>query len=85
MNSGTNSAERLIDGNALNSLFKPFDKESINLDLLDDELVMEIIVESECSKSKNESCVNSDCDYNLIDLHKDELYLSFVNSGDVNE
>ena len=28
----------------------------------------------ECSKSKNESCINHECKYNFIRMHNSELY-----------
>lgn len=28
----------------------------------------------ECSKSKNESCINHKCRYNFVEMHNQELY-----------
>ena len=37
-----------------------------------------IKVECECSKSIDESCINTECHHNLFDLHKDELYVEVL-------
>ena len=42
---------------------------------------MELDIEMECSKSKNETCINTNCDYNLISKHSDALYIKVANGG----
>ncbi len=38
------------------------------------ETFMELEVDDECSKSVDESCINSECEYNFVKIHDDELY-----------
>ena len=79
----------LMNVGVLNGLFKPYEKTTGNdcdNELLDYKVIMEIMMDEECSKSKNETCVNVDCTYNMIDMHEDEVYLDLSNvGGDVNE
>ena len=39
-----------------------------------DEDLFELFVYDECSKSINETCINTDCTYNHVEMHDDELY-----------
>lgn len=65
----------------LYKLFKPYELHFIGLqDLLDATGLslkqwLKIDVELECSKSINESCMNCECQYNMIKMHDDELYV----------
>lgn len=72
----------------LNNLFKPYKIIFDDMNLLFDEkhdkkLFMEILMDIECPKSKNETCANVECDYNIIHLHNDVLYSDLINSGGV--
>ena len=64
----------------LNNLFKPHKFETFDfqafLDLLGITFKqsLKIDVEEECSKSIDESCINTDCIYNFVRIHQDELY-----------
>ena len=70
----------MINPKSLEDLFKPFELHFIGLqDLLDskgwslkDFIKQEI--DSECSKSLNESCINTECYYNFVKEHGDDLY-----------
>lgn len=73
---------------ALKEQFKPYELDFIEWeDVMDkigvtDEDVMDIFVELECSKSIDETCANFKCEYNMIDLHNDELYIKLSDGGD---
>ena len=63
----------------LNKLFKPhvINYQSIGAlfnEKEDEILLMEIMIDVECDKSKNEVCANTDCYYNLINVHESDLY-----------
>ena len=70
-----------MNKNALNGLFKPYELKFLETDDLMKAIGMDelefckiFVVERECSKSKDESCINTECDFNLINHHDDELY-----------
>ena len=71
----------MVNQKAMQRLFKPYKFETFDLQgFLDDigitiEQMMKIDVEDECSKSADESCINTDCHHNLLHLHEDELYI----------
>lgn len=66
---------------AMHDLFKPYELDFMNIDDflsvtgLSFKELLRIDVESECSKSIDESCMNCDCDYNFIKLHDDKTYV----------
>lgn len=67
---------------AIKSLFKPY---KINkkrfIDFLDKETKINYFkhrIWFECSKSIDESCINSKCRYNLIKVHNTELYIELM-------
>ena len=35
--------------------------------------------EQECSKATDETCINTDCHYNYLKYHEDELYVELIN------
>lgn len=71
---------QMINPKSLEDLFKPFELHFIGLqDLLDSmgwslKDFIKFDIECECSKSLDESCINTECSYNLLNLHDDELY-----------
>lgn len=77
-----------MNANVLNDLFKPYRINYEDFNLLfdekhDEKLFMEMLIDIECPKSKNETCANTNCDYNIIHLHNNVLYLDLLNGGDV--
>jgi len=70
----------MISSKAMKDLFKPYELHFIGLeDVLDATGLslkqwLKCDVESECSKSIDESCMNYECQYNFIEMHGDELY-----------
>lgn len=76
-----------MNKNVLNSLFKPYQIIFDDINSLFDEkhskeLFMEILIDIECPKSKNETCANVECDYNIIHLHNNVLYSNLIGDGD---
>lgn len=78
----------MINQNALNDLFKPYELDFMEMEDMfkengiSDEFVIDTLMELECSKSIDESCVNSECGYNMINAHNDELYIKLANGDD---
>ncbi|MBR2651745.1 hypothetical protein IKD48_03060 [bacterium] len=74
----------MINLKSIKGLFKPKQKNSFTIqDFLDGTGVsmkkfVKINVETECSKSIDESCINIDCPYNYFKIHKDELYIEVI-------
>lgn len=74
----------MINPRTITSLFKPHKFDTFNFqDFLEvTGLTMKkwlkILVEDECSKSIDESCMNTDCHYNHFELHQDELYIEVL-------
>ena len=70
---------------ALEDLFKPFELHFVGLDDLLESLGMEfkdfmkLDISLECSKSLDESCINTVCHYNLVKWHDDDLYVEAFN------
>ena len=70
----------MINPRTMKSLFKPHQFETFNFKEflvatgLTMKQVVKIDVEDECSKSIDESCINTDCHHNLLKFHEDELY-----------
>lgn len=67
---------------ALLKLFKPYKivKTSF-LDFLDDKTKRTFWkhrIWFECSKSEDESCINTKCKYNFVNSHDDELYVELM-------
>lgn len=71
----------MINPKAMQKLFKPYNFEKFDLQGflnaigITMEQMMQIDVEDECSKSADESCINTDCHHNFLHLHEDELYI----------
>lgn len=73
----------------LNGLFKPFILNNEIFDML--EVVgmskkdfLRLNIEDECSKSKENLCINTECPFNLLELHEDEVYIEIqkaINGG----
>lgn len=74
----------MIDSNILKRLFKPHKSDSAGLiDLLtvcgvDERKFWKIQFEQECSKATDESCINTDCRYNYMNMHQNELYVDLM-------
>lgn len=79
----------ILNKNTLNDLFKPYELDFVTTKDMDallnlsDEFLMILDIEMECSKSRDEKCINMDCDYNMISKHSDALYIKLANDGDV--
>ena len=81
----------ILNKNSLTGLFKPYaiavedEMNCLNdaVGISDEEFLLETAMYLECSKSIDETCINSNCDYNLIDEHSSELYLKIKENGGV--
>ena len=79
----------ILNKDSLNDLFKPYELDFVefedlyNATGLNESDVLEIVMECECSKSKNESCINQHCDFNLVGEHSSEIYKRIINGGDL--
>lgn len=77
----------ILNKDTLNDLFTPYELDFIEIEdvnkllNISDEFEMELDIEMECSKSKNETCINTNCNFNLIAKHSDALYIKLVNGG----
>ena len=74
----------MINSTALKSLFKPYIKETPNLakfliEQVGERKFWKIQFEQECSKATDETCINTDCHYNYLKFHEDELYVELIN------
>ena len=71
----------MIDLKAMYDLFNPCELYFMDInDLLDVtglsfKDILKIDIQSECSKSIDESCMNFECDFNYINMHDDETYV----------
>ena len=71
----------MINSKVMKGLFKPKKQENkfnfkdylINHGISEKKF-LKIHVENECSKSIDESCINTECHHNLLKMHEDELY-----------
>ena len=74
----------MINPRTIKSLFNPYKLDSFTIqDFLkvsgiSKKKFLKIQVEQECSKSIDESCINSDCHFNYLRMHKDELYIEVM-------
>lgn len=77
----------MINAKAMKSLFKPKQNDDNKLNFQDYLLstgmftmkeIRKIQLEDECSKSIDESCINTECQHNLLKLHKDEVYIEVL-------
>lgn len=74
----------MINPSKIKCLFNPhefdtFDfQDFLNVTGLTMKKYLKILVEDECSKSIDESCINSACPYNHFKMHKDELYIEVM-------
>ena len=70
----------MINLKAMQGLFNPYELHFMELqDLLDGIGIslkdwLKIDVQDECSKSIDGSCINCECEYNLVKLHDEDLY-----------
>jgi len=68
--------------NLIESFFKPFKLEKKSfLDFLDDKAKRNFLkhrIWFECSKSKDESCINNECKHNFVNVHDNELYIDLL-------
>ena len=71
----------MINPSTMKALFKPYQKDSftiqdfLNVTGLTMKKFLKIQVEDECSKSIDETCINTDCQFNYLKMHEDELYI----------
>lgn len=76
-----------LNKDSLIDLFTPYELDFVTAQDMDellnlsDEFVMILDMEMECSKSRDELCINQDCYYNMIDKHSDALYIKLANDG----
>ena len=75
----------MINSKVMKSLFKPRKqadkfsfKDFLNVTGLTEKKFLKIHVENECSKATDESCINTECQYNLLNLHENELYIEVL-------
>ena len=74
----------MINLKSIKGLFKPKQANVFTIqDFLDTtglslKKFVKINLESECSKSIDESCINIDCPYNYFKVHEDELYIEVM-------
>ena len=73
----------MINPGTLNGLFKPHKFETKNIgDYLiksvGEKKFWKIQFEQECSKSIDESCINTECHYNFLEFHQEELYIEIM-------
>lgn len=74
-----------MNSNLLKSLFKPYELEFIELNVmmdvtgLSEKEMFKIILEDECSKSNDESCINTVCPHNFVNMHNEDLYIKISN------
>lgn len=81
----------ILNKDSLNGLFKPYAivvEDELNylsdaVGISDEKFLLETAMYLECSKSIDESCINSNCAYNLIDEHSSDLYLKIKEDGGV--
>ena len=73
----------MINSKALNGLFKT--TEIVKEDLTDYFIktiglkkFWKIQFEQECSKATDETCINTECRYNYLKVHDDELYVELM-------
>lgn len=66
----------------IKSLFKPYEIKNISfLDFLDEKAKRNFFKHRfyfECSKATDESCMNTKCKYNYVNVHNDELYIELM-------
>lgn len=74
----------MINQKALNNLFKPHTHAKKNITDIFESLGVskkkfwKIQFEQECSKATDESCINTECRYNFINMHNGELYIDLM-------
>ena len=74
----------MINSKPIHNLFKPHKFHTFNIqDVLDATGLtmkdyLKIYAEDECSKSIDESCINTECPHNFLKLHEDELYIEVM-------
>ena len=74
----------MINPTPLKKLFKPYkqEKKSNIMDYIIENVGVrkfwKMEFEQECSKATDESCINTDCHYNYLDAHDDELYIELM-------
>lgn len=74
----------MINPKAMQSLFNPYKFHTFNFqDFLDVTGItmkkfLKINLYDECSKSIDESCINTECHYNYLNMHEDELYIEVM-------
>lgn len=75
----------MINLDLLNGLFKPIhntdNKNNFRkfiIDRVGKRKYWKIKIERECSKSINESCINTNCQFNFLNIHQNELYIDVL-------
>ena len=75
----------MINPTPLKRLFKPYKQEKkphfMNhiIENIGERKFWKIQFEQECSKATDETCINTDCRYNYLKYHEDELYVELIN------
>lgn len=72
----------ILNKDILNGLFAPYEinKKSF-FDFLDNKAKRTFLKHRlwfECSKATDESCINTKCKYNYLDMHDSELYIELM-------
>ena len=74
----------MVNVDLVKNLFVPFIVEKYGLDSLlnatglSERDMSKILFQDECSKSIDESCINTDCHYNYIEMHNDDMYVDLM-------
>ena len=74
----------MINPRTIKALFKPYQNQTANLPSIFDAFGLserkwfKIMFEDECSKATDESCINTECPHNYLDMHQDELYIELM-------
>ena len=68
----------------MKGLFKPYKQENrpnivgYLIEQVGEKKFWKIQFEDECSKSIDESCINTECHHNFLEFHQDELYIEIM-------
>lgn len=74
----------MINPTLIKRLFKPNkqEKKSFIVDYVIEKVGVrkfwKMEFEQECSKATDETCINTDCHYNFLKYHEDELYIELI-------
>ena len=74
----------MVNPISMKRLFKPYkqEKKSTIADYIIEKVGVrkfwKMQFEQECSKATDETCINTDCRYNFLKYHEDELYVELI-------